>query len=107
MNTENTTTHNAKTKKDADAKGSEVTTALTIDWSNITQDDLRALAARTIIIAWQSNMRRSSEAIPETATIDAADAANPKRKPRDPLSAARSALSSMTPEERAAFIASL
>ena len=101
------TTHTAKTKKDADAKGSEVATELTIDWSNIAEEDLRALAARTIIIAWQSTMRRSPEAIPATFTIDAAEAANPKRKARDPLAAARNALANMTPEERAAFIASL
>lgn len=101
------TTLTAKTKLDARAE-SAVETAVTITWDNISLEDTRALATRTIIIAAQAQWRKDG-AIPTEATLDANEFANPTRTrtPKDAVAAAKAALSKMSPEERAAFLASL
>jgi hypothetical protein len=97
-----TTTHTVRTKLDARAT-TKTETAATIDWSTISQDDLRKLAAKTIIIAAQAEWRAAGE-IPETATLNAHDYANPARKPRGPVDV-KKLLEKMSPEERAALLA--
>ena len=100
----NTTNHTAKTKLDARAE-SATETAVTIDWSTISVEDVRALAARTIIIAAQGEWRKSGT-IPEAVTIDAHEAANPTRKPRGPVDV-KAMLLKLSPEERAKLLASI
>lgn len=96
-----TTTHTVRTKLDARAT-SKTETAATIDWSTISQEDLQKLAAKTIIIAAQAEWRAAGE-IPETATLNAHDYANPTRKPRGPVDV-KAMLAKMTPEDRAALL---
>ena len=91
------------------AQGTDVIeTAVAINWENASVEDMRALATRTIIIAAQSQWRTAG-AIPTSVTLDAHAFANPERtrKPQDAVAAAKSALAKMSPEERAAFLASL
>lgn len=98
------TTVTAKTKLDARAETATETT-VTIDWSRVSEDDIKALATRTIVIAAQSQWRKEG-VIPETATLDAYEYAHPTRKPRGPVDVA-ALLKKMSPEERAAILASL
>lgn len=100
----NTTTHKATTKLDARAE-TATETAVTIDWSNISDADLKALAARTVLIATQAQWRKDGH-IPTEATIDAHDIANPTRKPRGPVDV-KALLMKLSPEERAELLASL
>ena len=79
---DNTTKHTANTR--LDARSEKVETAVTIDWSNISLEDTRKLASRTIIIAAQSNWRNEGT-IPTEAVLDANEFANPSRKPRGPV----------------------
>lgn len=101
-----TTTTTTKTK--LSSASDAVQTNITIDWANATEADLRTLATRTIIIAAQAQWRTAG-AIPTEATLDAHAFANPERtrKPQDAVTAAKAALAKMSPEERAAFLASL
>lgn len=86
-----------------DARSTEKTeTAVTIDWSTISQEDLQKLAQKTIVIAAQSQWRAAGE-IPKEATLNAADFANPTRKPRGPVDL-KALLAKMSPEERAALL---
>ena len=102
----NMTTTTTKTK--LSSASDAVQTNITIDWANATEADLRTLATRTIIIAAQAQWRTAG-AIPTEATLDAHAFANPERtrKPQDAVTAAKAALAKMSPEERAAFLASL
>ena len=77
------TTITAKTKIDARA-ASATETAVTIDWSNASDEDIKALAARTIVIAAQSQWRKDG-VVPATFTADAHAFANPTRAPRKPI----------------------
>jgi DNA-directed RNA polymerase specialized sigma24 family protein len=106
MNADTTIT-TAKTKLDARAEQA-TETKVTIDWSKASIEDVRALATRTIVIAAQAQWRKDG-AIPAEVTLDAHEFANPTRAKRtkDPLAAAKEALAKMSPEERAAFLASL
>lgn len=99
-----TTTHLARTKLDSRA-ATKTETTVSIDWSNISLEDTRKLAAKTVIIAAQSEWRAAG-AIPESVTLDAHTYANPTRKPRGPVDV-KSLLAKMTPEERAELLASL
>ena len=102
----NMTTTTTKTRL---AQGTDaIETAVAINWENASVEDMRALATRTIIIAAQAQWRTAG-AIPTSVTLDAHAFANPERtrKPHDAVAAAKSALAKMSPEERAAFLASL
>lgn len=101
-NTMDTTTHIARTKLDARAT-SRTETNVTIDWSTISTDDLRKLAAKTVVIAWQAEARAAGE-VPSEVTLNAHDYANPARKPRGPVDV-KALLAKMAPEDRAALIA--
>lgn len=96
-----TTTHTVRTKLDSRAT-TKTETNVIIDWSTISTDDLRKLAAKTVIIAAQTEWRTAGE-IPETVTLDAHQYANPTRKPRGPLDI-KAYLAKMSPEEREAAI---
>jgi DNA-directed RNA polymerase specialized sigma24 family protein len=80
-----------------------VTTAVTIDWSNASEDDIKALAARTIVIAAQSQWRKDGS-IPAEITLDAHEFANPTRAPRKPADL-KAMLAKLSPEDRAALLA--
>lgn len=82
MNDNNMTKHTARTR--LSERSDKVETAVTIDWSNISLEDTRKLASRTIIIAAQSNWRTDG-VIPTEAVLDANEFANPSRKPRGPV----------------------
>ena len=102
----NMTTTTTKTRL---AQGTDaIETAVSIDWENASIEDVRTLATRTIIIAAQAQWRTAG-AIPTSVTLDAHAFANPERtrKPQDAVTAAKAALAKMSPEERAAFLASL
>lgn len=98
------TTVTAKTKIDARAETATVT-AVTIDWSNTSDEDIKALAARTVVIAAQSQWRKDG-AVPSEVTLDANDYANPTRAPRKPADL-KTLFAKLSPEERAAFLADL
>lgn len=97
-----TTTHKVRTKLDARAT-TKTETAVTIDWSTISLEDLRKLASKTVIIARQTEYRADGN-IPTSDTVNANDYANPTRKPRGPVDI-RALLAKMSPEERAAALA--
>lgn len=97
-----TTTHTVRTKLDARAT-TKTESAVTIDWSTISEDDLRKLASKTVIIAAQTEWRSAGE-IPESVTLNAHDYANPTRKPRGPVDV-KALLAKMSPEERAELLA--
>ena len=94
------TEHNIATKINArsDAKN----TQLTIDWENMTEDDLRELARQTIVIKVQAAWRRA-EAIPQTATIKAHDYRVGTRNSA-PQPTVEEMLARLSPEERAALL---
>lgn len=94
----------AKTKLDARAE-SATETKVTIDWSNTSQEDLQALAARTVVIAAQTQWRKDGH-IPTEITLDANEFANPTRAPRKPADI-KALFAKMTAEERAEFLASI
>lgn len=98
----NMTEHKARTKLDARAT-EKTETLVTIDWSTISEEDLRKLAAKTVIIAAQAEWR-SDGSIPEAVTLNAHDYANPTRKPRGPVNV-KALLAKMSPEERAELLA--
>ncbi len=102
----------ARTKLDARAT-SKTETAVTIDFSTISQDDLQKLAAKTIVIAAQAEWRAAGS-VPESVTLNAHDYANPAKKPRgpvDPKQALKTALAAWKKENPEGtledFIASL
>ncbi len=94
----------AKTKLDARAE-SATETKVTIDWSNTSQEGLQTLAARTVVIAAQTQWRKDGH-IPTEVTLDANEYANPTRAPRKPADL-KSLFAKLSPEERAAFLADL
>lgn len=100
----NTTQHTVRTKVDS-RSAEKVESAITIDWSNISLEDTRKLAAKAVVIAAQSEWRAEGS-IPREATLDAHAYANPTRKPRGPVDV-KALLSKMSPEERAELLASL
>lgn len=91
-----------RTKLDARAT-SKTETAVTIDYSTISREDLEKLAAKTIVIAAQAEWRAAG-VVPESATLNAHDYANPAKKPRGPVDV-KKLLAAMSPEERAAVLA--
>lgn len=94
----------AKTKIDARAEAA-TTTAVTIDWSNTSDEDIKALASRTVVIAAQSQWRKDG-VVPSEVTLDANEYANPTRAPRKPADI-KALFAKMTAEERAEFLASI
>ena len=65
-------------------RSERVETNLTLDFQNVTEDQLQELASRAAIIAWQSKVRAEGE-IPTEATFNVAEVFD--RKPRTPKNA--------------------
>lgn len=65
----NITRHSVSTKASKDAE--EITTNLTIDWTDMSLEDTRALARQAMIVKLQSAWRRNG--IPETFEAKAVD----------------------------------
>lgn len=79
----NTTTHNTKVKINKE----DYKVNLTIDWEGMTNEQMRELAARAIIVRWQ-NDTRTNETIPETnTTISATEYALGRPRHVDPMKA--------------------
>lgn len=91
----------ARTKLDARAT-TKTETAVTIDYSTISREDLEKLASKTVIIAAQAEWRAAG-VIPTEVTLNAHDYANPAKKPRGPVDV-KKLLAAMSPEERAAAL---
>jgi len=89
---ENMTTHQAKVT----INGEKMPVHLSINWDGLSEDAMKELAARSIIIKWQNETRNSGE-VPENRTeVNAVDfALGRARKPMDPMKA----LSMLTPEQ--------
>lgn len=90
-----------------DARSEKVETKLTLNFDGVTEEQMKELASRSAIIAWQSKARAEGT-IPTEATFNVAEVFERKpRGPVDPVQAAKAALAKMSEEERAAFLASL
>ena len=76
-----------------------------IDWTGMTDDDLQALAQRSIIIRMQNAARVTGKAPEEEMTIRAVDYRIGVRTSRPVVLSPEQMLASLSPEERAALIA--
>ncbi len=95
---------NTKVSTKAAAAAEAITTELTLDWTGVTEEDLRALAQQALIVKLQSGWRKNG--IPSETTVKVADHRPGVRAPKakqDVLALARA----MTPEQRAALLAEL
>lgn len=99
MNTE----HEVTTRPEAGAQA--IKTALTINWDGMTEDEVRALAAQSLVIKLQGNWRRD-KAIPETAEVKAVDYKIGTRAPRKAPDLA-TMIANLSAEEKAALLAQL
>lgn len=95
-----------KTIKTRLTKGANVhETKLVIDFTDVPQEQLEELAARSIIISTQANYR-AAEVVPPTDTVNVAELLKRERtggKKATPESIAAKALK-MSPEERATLL---
>lgn len=99
----NTTEQKVTTRPEAGKTG--IVTNLTIDWENMTPDDIRALAQQSLIVKLQSAWRK--DGIPAgDHTVNAANYKVGVRAPRTPQTL-ESMLSKLTPEEKAALVEKL
>lgn len=90
-----------KFKTRLDKKGEPVTTTATVDWKGVTDEQLKELAIRSVIIAQQA-IYRTSEVIPTEDTIEVAKVLSRERggfKVTPENIVAR--VNKMTPEEKA------
>lgn len=98
---------NKTVKTRINERSERVETSLTLNFDDVSQEQLQELASRAAIIAWQAKVRAEGE-IPTEATFNVAEVFERKpRAPKDPMEAAKAALAKMSPEERAEFLASL
>ena len=96
----NTTTNvSTKVNKDAEAP---IITELTLDWTGMSEDDLRALAQQALIVKLQGSWRKGE--IPTSATVLVSDHKVGTRAPKKSLT---EQLSSLSAAERAELIAKL
>ena len=101
---DNITRVSCSTKANKDS--SAVVTAIAIDWEGMTDEEIRAMAQAGLVIKLQSAMRRADAGIPATLDVKAVDhkvGTRTTKAPVDPIEAAKK----MTPEQLAAFIATL
>lgn len=77
---------------------------VTIDWSGMTEDDLQALAQRSIVIRKQNADRQAGVIPPESYRLQATDFKIGARIPKTAPDI-HQLLAALTPEERAAAIA--
>ena len=98
------TSTNIQTKVNKDATA--VTTALTINWDGVSQEDMQKMAQQALIVKLQGNLRRDENGIPTELTVNASDYKVGTRVAKakvDPLAA----IMALPSDERAAFIAKL
>lgn len=101
MNTTNTT---VSTKATAIAEA--VKTALVLNWDDCTPEDIQALAQQALIVKLQSGWRKNG--IPAEVTVKVADHKPGARAPKvEGKAKALSIVASMSPAERATFLADL
>lgn len=81
-----------------------VETKLTINWEGMSEEDTRALAQQALIVKLQGNWRKNG--IPTEATVNASDYKVGTRAARQPKDL-KSMIAALTPEQKAALIASL
>ena len=99
MNTTTAIEVDTRPSKDADS----IKTNLTIDWADMTEDDLRALAQQQLIVKLQGAWRKNG--IPAgDHTVKAADYKVGVRAKREPASI-EAMLQKLSPEERQALLA--
>lgn len=79
-------------------------TNLTLDWTGMTEDDLRALAQQALIVKLQGVWRKSS--IPAEATVKVTDYKVGNRVVKSKLSLLEQ-IAAMSPEDKAKAIAAL
>ncbi len=99
----NTTTTTVETRPSAGAEAIETT--LTIDWEDMSPDDIRALAQQALIVKLQGAWRKNGIPAGEH-TVKAADykvGVRQARQPKDIMSL----VSALTPEQKAALLAKL
>lgn len=89
------------TKPEAGAVG--VTTNLSIDWADMSPDDIRALAQAALVVKLQGHWRKNGIPVGD-ATVKAADHKVGTRAPKKPADIA-ALFQKLTPEERAEFLA--
>ena len=89
------------TKPEAGAVG--VTTNLSIDWADMSPDDIRALAQAALVVKLQGHWRKNGIPVGD-ATVKAADHKVGVRAPKKPADIA-ALFQKLTPEERADFLA--
>lgn len=99
----NTTKHEVDTRVEAGAE--KITTQLVINWDEISNEEIRALAAQSIVIKWQGQ-RRAEKSIPTEATIKASEYKLGTRAPRKPTDI-MSMIAKLDPEARQALLAKL
>jgi hypothetical protein len=98
-----TTNNDVDTRPSAGAEA--VTTNLTIDWADMTTEDVQALAQQALIVKLQGKWRK--DGIPNGEhTVKAADYKVGVRAPRQPTDVL-ALIGKMTPEEKAALLAKL
>lgn len=101
----NTNTTNVEVSTKANKAADAVITNLTINWDNMTNEEIRELAQQALIVKVQTGWR--SNGIPAgDHTINAADHKVGTRAPRKPTDIL-SLISKLGPEERAALLAKL
>ena len=99
MNNETKIEVDTKANKDAES----VKTNLTIDWSEMSTDDVQALAQQALIVKLQGAWRKNG--IPDgDFTVKASDHKIGVRAKREPASV-ESLLQKLSPEERQALLA--
>lgn len=76
---------------------------VTIDWSGMTDDDVQALAQRSLVIRKQNADRTKGVVPPERYTIKATDYKIGARTPQAPMDP-REALAKLSPEEALALL---
>jgi hypothetical protein len=97
MNNQTKAEVSTRARKDADP----VTTNLTIDWANLTPEEIRALAQQALIVKLQGKWRE--DGIPKEVTVNAADYKIGVRAPRKTLTLAEM-LANLSAEERKALL---
>lgn len=101
---DNTNIATVEVKTKADARSEAVTTQLEIDWTNMTREDLIALAQQTLVIKLQGGWRKNG--IPAECKVDATEHKVGARAPRKPADLAVM-IGKLSAEEKAALLAKL
>ena len=85
------------------ANGDRYETVADIDFANVTDNEVRELAKRTVVID-QQKIYRDVGKVPTTDNISVRDQLDGKRAPKDPMIAAMVAIQKLSPELRAMLL---